>query len=80
LGCKVSNILRYYFIMVSLLWNGVDAYNMNLMLLKVFDQGVTNFTMKAVIPSWGLPVLAIILILLVDNDAFDGIYIDCTFR
>ncbi|ELU06036.1 hypothetical protein CAPTEDRAFT_95355, partial [Capitella teleta] len=80
LGCTVSNILRYYFIMVSLLWNGVEAYNMNLMLLKVFDHGVTNFMVKAIIPSWGLPVLVITQIMIVDDESFNGIFVDCTFR
>ncbi|ELT93147.1 hypothetical protein CAPTEDRAFT_139347, partial [Capitella teleta] len=80
LGCMLSNILRYYFIMVSLLCNGAEAYNMNLMLLKVFDQGVTNFILKAVIPSWGLPILGIVAILIIDTDAFQGVVEGCTFR
>ncbi|ELT93145.1 hypothetical protein CAPTEDRAFT_70548, partial [Capitella teleta] len=79
LGCMLSNILRYYFIMVSLLCNGAEAYNMNLMLLKVFDRGVKGFISKAVVISWGLPVLVIGIAMFVDTDAFSGIYIECAF-
>lgn len=53
IGCAISNILRYYFIMASLLWNGAEAYNMYLMLIKVFDTGVTYFMVKSAIISWG---------------------------
>jgi hypothetical protein len=54
LGCLLSNIMRYYFIMVSLLWNGAEAYNMRLMLIKVFDQLDDHFVLKAAGISWGI--------------------------
>jgi hypothetical protein len=54
LGCRISNVFRYYFILVSLLWNGVEAHNMYRMLIKVFNTGgQSHFVLKAAIVAWG---------------------------
>lgn len=53
LGCKISNGLRYYVILVSLMWNGVEAVNMYLMLVKVFDTHIHHFVIKAALVAWG---------------------------
>ena len=52
-GCRVANILRYYFIMVSLLWSGVEAVNMYMMLVKVFEGSLHRFVLKTSIVAWG---------------------------
>ena len=52
-GCAAANVLRYYLVMVSLMWNGVEAYNMYLMLVKVFDKGVPRMVLKAGFVAWG---------------------------
>ena len=54
LGCRVANILRYYVVLVSLFWNGIEAHNMYRMLVKVFDTGQqSHFVLKAAIIAWG---------------------------
>ena len=52
-GCIAVNILRYYFVMVSLLWNGLEGLNMYLMLVKVFKSNIRYFMVKATILAWG---------------------------
>ena len=52
-GCQVANVLRYYLVMVSLLWNAVEAYNMYLMLIKVLGQHSNRLVVKASILAWG---------------------------
>jgi len=57
LGCRVANIFRYYLVLVSLFWNGIEAHNMYRMLVKVFDAGQQpHFVLKATIVAWGLSV------------------------
>ncbi|ELU18382.1 hypothetical protein CAPTEDRAFT_227623 [Capitella teleta] len=77
LGCTLSNILRYYFIMVSLLWNATEAHSLR---VQMFSESETRFMVVAAVLSWGLPMLAIGAVLAVDVSAFDGLYVDCTFR
>ena len=52
-GCTVANVLRYYLVLVSLMWNGVEAYNMYLMIVSVFNQGSSKFLQRAAFLSWG---------------------------
>jgi len=55
LGCRVANVFRYYLVLVSLFWNGVEAHNMYRMLIKVFDPGQqSHFVLKAAVVAWGL--------------------------
>ena len=54
LGCRVANVLRYYLVLVSLFWNGIEAHNMYRMLVKVFNAGeMSHFVFKAAIVAWG---------------------------
>jgi len=55
LGCRLANVFRYYLVLVSLFWNGIEAHNMYRMLVKVFDAGhQSHFVLKAAIVAWGL--------------------------
>jgi len=55
LGCRVANVLRYYLVLVSLFWNGIEAHNMYRMLVKVFNTAEqSHFVLKAAIVAWGL--------------------------
>jgi len=56
IGCRVSNVFRYYLVLVSLCWNGIEAHNMYRMLVKVFNSGQhqTHFVLKAALVAWGL--------------------------
>ena len=52
-GCTASSILRYYFIMTSLMWNGVEGVNMYILLVKVMNSHVHRFVLKAAVVAWG---------------------------
>jgi len=55
IGCRVANVMRYYLVLVSLFWNGIEAHNMYRMLVKVFNTGQQSyFVLKAAIVAWGL--------------------------
>jgi len=57
LGCRVANVLRYYLVLVSLFWNGIEAHNMYRMLVKVFNTAEqSHFVLKAALVAWGLLV------------------------
>ncbi len=52
-GCRCANILRYYLILVSLLWNAAEAVTMYLMFVRVFDSHFSHFGLKAGAVAWG---------------------------
>ncbi|ESN97588.1 hypothetical protein HELRODRAFT_178025 [Helobdella robusta] len=78
--CWIYNALRYYFVMVSLMWNAVEAQNMYRMLVVVYYRPVDHFVLVSSCIAWGLPILMVLLVLTVDAAAFDGIYLKCSFR
>ena len=54
IGCRVANIMRYYLVLVSLFWNGIEAHNMYRMLVRVFDaREDSHFVLRAAIFAWG---------------------------
>ena len=64
-GCIAVNILRYYFVMVSLLWNGLEGLNMYLMLVKVFKSHVRHFIIKSCLIAWGKGYIILIFVFIV---------------
>ena len=52
-GCRAANLLRYYLVMVTLMWSGVEGVNMYLKLVRVFNSDITYFVRKAAITAWG---------------------------
>ena len=53
MGCRLLNVFRYYLVLVSLLWNAVEAHNMYKMLIKVFNADTSHFVLIAGIFAWG---------------------------
>lgn len=52
-GCRVGNTMRLYCVLASLLWNGVEATNMYLKLVRVFNSKISNFMLIAGLIAWG---------------------------
>ena len=60
-GCRIANVFRYYLVLVSLFWNGIEAHNMYRMLVKVFNTGESHYVLKAAIVAWGRDQLRFIV-------------------
>ena len=52
-GCRISNGLRIYFVLVSLMWNGAEAFNMYLQLVRVFHVDFSRLVQKLAFVAWG---------------------------
>ncbi|XP_070580504.1 adhesion G-protein coupled receptor G2-like isoform X1 [Ptychodera flava] len=73
-GCRVANILRVYLILVSLMWNGVEGFNMYLSLIQVFTGYVSHFVLKCGIIAWSVPAVIVTFPLFFDVTCYDGFY------
>ncbi|XP_041479116.1 uncharacterized protein LOC121426783 [Lytechinus variegatus] len=79
IGCRVANIFRIYTILVSLMWNGVEAVHMYMTLVKVFNSQASHFVLKAGLVAWGLPLFVVLVAAAVNTEIYDGVMINCTF-
>ena len=52
-GCIAAAVLMHYFSLTSMAWMGVEAANLYLKLVKVFDSNVSHFMIKASVVAWG---------------------------
>ncbi|XP_071480607.1 uncharacterized protein [Diadema antillarum] len=79
IGCRVANIFRVYIILVSLMWNGVEAVHMYTCLVKVFTSHASHFVLKAGIIAWVVPLIIVVIPAAVNVSIFDGSHENCTF-
>ncbi|XP_022088082.1 uncharacterized protein LOC110977874 isoform X2 [Acanthaster planci] len=71
-GCIAAAVLMHYFALTSMAWMGVEAANLYLKLVKVFNSDVSHFFIKASLVAWGLPAVVIVIILAVDYRVYDS--------
>ncbi|XP_038049732.1 uncharacterized protein LOC119723239 [Patiria miniata] len=72
IGCIIVAVLMHYFTLSSMAWMGVEATNLYLKLVKVFNSNVEHFMVKASIAAWGLPMIVVGVILAVDYTVYEN--------
>ncbi|KAK2161200.1 hypothetical protein LSH36_120g13012 [Paralvinella palmiformis] len=78
LGCRVINAIRYYLILVSLMWNAMEALHMYFTVINVV---FSHFALKVTFIAWGIPLIGLGAVLGIDLRGFDGHYDSlCIFR
>ncbi|XP_038077171.1 uncharacterized protein LOC119745019 [Patiria miniata] len=71
-GCIAAAVLMHYFALTSVAWMGVEAANLYLKLVKIFNADVEHFMIKASLVAWGFPALVITVILAVDYEQYNN--------
>ncbi|XP_033104074.1 adhesion G-protein coupled receptor G6-like [Anneissia japonica] len=79
-GCRWANFLRSYFILVTMMWNGVEAVNLYQALVKVFTPYTSHFVLRSGIVAWGIPMMIAVTPFVVSTKCYDGSYINCAFN
>ena len=52
-GCAFVAALLHYLTLSSVCWMGVEAVNLYLLIVKVFNADVSYFMLKASLVAWG---------------------------
>ncbi|KAK3755021.1 hypothetical protein QZH41_011054, partial [Actinostola sp. cb2023] len=60
LGCQIVAVLLHYFTLVTVLWMGIEAYNLYLQIVKVMAIYQRKFMLKAAVVGWGVPLLIVL--------------------
>ena len=72
--CRITAILLHYFLLVSFNWMLVEGIHQYRMFVKVIGTYIPRFMWKAAIFAWGLPILPIIALLVIDDNFYDYNY------
>ena len=51
--CAVYTSIKYYLVLTTLMWNGVEGVNMYMKLVKVFHQEFDHFVTKSAAIAYG---------------------------
>lgn len=59
IGCRIVALLLHYLTLSSIMWMGVEGYNMYMSFVQVMATYQSKFMLKASLVAWGLPVLIV---------------------
>ncbi|PIK44969.1 putative G-protein coupled receptor [Apostichopus japonicus] len=58
-ACPMVAGLIHYFLLCAIFWMGVEAMNIYLMLVRVFNMNISRFVLKGAIAAWGGPLVIV---------------------
>ncbi|XP_059165491.1 uncharacterized protein LOC131948042 [Physella acuta] len=70
--CLTVSVLLHYLILVSFAWMLIEAVLQYLTFVKVLGTYISRYTLKTVLPAWGLPLLPVIAVLATDYNLYLG--------
>ncbi|KAK3705871.1 hypothetical protein RRG08_058952 [Elysia crispata] len=71
-GCIAVAALLHYLILASFMWMLMEGLLQYLLFVRVMNSYFTHYMWKTSIPSWGLPVIPVIIILAIDTELYKG--------
>ncbi|XP_077466014.1 adhesion G protein-coupled receptor G4a [Stigmatopora argus] len=71
--CIVTAAALHYFLLASFSWMALEAIHMYFALVKIFNTYVPAYIFKFCAMGWGVPLVIISLVLLIDKDAYGNI-------
>ena len=60
-GCRATALLLHYFLLSAFCWMAVEAYNLYVHLIKIFDTHVSHFMLKAIAFAQGKNSIVFVL-------------------
>ncbi|XP_033097905.1 adhesion G-protein coupled receptor G6-like [Anneissia japonica] len=71
-GCKTVAVLLHYLLLTSVAWTAVEATNMYLYIIQVFDARKSHFMLISSTLAWGLPCVPPIVLLSIDISYYNN--------
>jgi hypothetical protein len=71
-ACKAVGAFIHYFTLSALLWMGIEAFNLYLLLVLVFSRNINYFILKCCLVGWGVPALIIGITVGQSTDNYGG--------
>ncbi|KAK3799732.1 hypothetical protein RRG08_056435, partial [Elysia crispata] len=71
-GCVVVAALLHYLILASFMWMLMEAVVQFLLFVRVMNPHISYYMLKMGLPSWGVPVIPVVITLSIDPDLYIG--------
>nr|XP_033954149.1 adhesion G-protein coupled receptor G2 [Pseudochaenichthys georgianus] len=68
--CISTAWFLHYFLLVTFTWMGLEAVQMYLALVKVFNSYISHYMVKFSLIGWGVPMIVVIIVIAVDKDNY----------
>ncbi|XP_053538336.1 adhesion G-protein coupled receptor G4 [Ictalurus punctatus] len=68
--CIATAAILHYFFLATFTWMGLEAINMYLAFVKVFNVYVSSYILKFCTLGWGLPLIIVSVVLAVDKNCY----------
>ncbi|XP_071946228.1 adhesion G-protein coupled receptor G7-like [Antedon mediterranea] len=73
-ACTTIAVLLHYFLLTSVAWTSMEAVNMYLLFVKVFNAKSSKFLWFSMVFAWGIPCIPPIVLLTVDVSFYENKY------
>ncbi|GCB76384.1 hypothetical protein scyTo_0015475 [Scyliorhinus torazame] len=67
--CKTIAVCLHYSLLCTFTWMGIEAFQLYLMLIKVFNTYIKYYIQKLAVIGWGIPAIVVFVCIGVDKDA-----------
>ncbi|XP_061691689.1 adhesion G-protein coupled receptor G6 isoform X2 [Syngnathoides biaculeatus] len=68
--CIFAGAALHYFLLASFAWMALEAVHMYFALVKIFNTYVSAYILKFCAVGWGVPLVIVSLVLVIDKDAY----------
>ncbi|NXI95464.1 AGRG5 protein, partial [Psophia crepitans] len=68
--CQVTAALLHASLLCTLAWMAAEAFHLLLLLVKVYNVYIQHYLLKLCLFAWGLPVLAVVAVLVFKRDTY----------
>ncbi|XP_078400899.1 adhesion G-protein coupled receptor G2-like [Cetorhinus maximus] len=72
--CKTIAVCLHYSLLCTFTWIGIEAFQLYLMLIKVFNTYISHYLQKLALIGWGIPAVVVFVCIGADKDNY-GLFV-----
>ncbi|XP_061101408.1 adhesion G-protein coupled receptor G5-like isoform X1 [Conger conger] len=71
--CVYLAVMIHYSLLATFTWTALEGFHLYLLLIRVFNIYVRRYLLKLALVGWGLPAVAVIIILIINKDIYQRV-------
>ncbi|KAJ6666189.1 hypothetical protein lerEdw1_001094 [Lerista edwardsae] len=80
--CAATAVFLHYSLLCSLTWMAIEGFHLYMLVIRVYRSYISRYLLKLCSVGWGLPGLAVMIILLINRDVYGthAVYSSSSYR